>query len=427
MFQRFVSGKLMDVLSNSPVVLLHGPPECGKSMVVKALSEAAPHKNESSHEPYKYFSFRDSHTEELASRDPIRFFEQLPDYVILDHVTYSEEMFVALHNRIKADRKPGAFIFARRTGEFMREFEKKFGKELACVPMYPLAQSEVNAQTTELSFKWGTNSLLSCLLEGRVPLAVQDVKLYGEDLAKIVVDGGYPEPLQLPRDQRRDWYLAYINSIWRLQFFVMLHGIDAIPIFMSRIVEQTTTFYGVSRLSKETKMPRHMLQSLLSQLHESFITELLPVWPTNTVSRMKSKKLYMSDTGLASLMLNLDSDQLWQNRPLFEKLVENLIYLELRRQLSWMKNSNELYHCQDKGQAKVDFVIEQPDQTITGINVAAGGSVSDADFDGLRHVAARVPSFNLGVVLYDGESVMRFDEQMLAVPIRMLFENGLVE
>jgi len=135
----------------------------------------------------------------------------------------------------------------------------------------------------------------------------------------------------------------------------------------------------------------------------------------------------MSDTGLASLMLNLDSDQLWQNRPLFEKLVENLIYLELRRQLSWMKNSNELYHCQDKGQAKVDFVIEQPDQTITGINVAAGGSVSDADFDGLRHVAARVPSFNLGVVLYDGESVMRFDEQMLAVPIRMLFENGLVE
>ena len=434
MFQRFVTGKLLDVLSYSPVVFLHGPLRCGKSTVIKALSEVAPSQIEGSHFEHEYISFRDAEAEELVSRDPIGFVEQLPEYVILDHVGLAydrfwsaNKMFEALRTRIEVDRKPGAFILTGTPSYFMGEIKRALGPELACLPMYPLAQCEVNHRTVELSFKWGTNRLLSCLLEGRVPIAVQNVKLFEKDLANIVVDGGYPEALQLPIEHRREWYSAYVNAMGRLRFYMILRGIDAIPKFMSKIAEQTTSFFNLSRLSRHINMRRDMLQSLVSMLHESFFIEVLSVWPTNKVSRVKSRKLYMADTGLASLMLNLDSEQLWRNRSLFEKLVENLIFLELRRQLSWMKNPIGLYHCQDKDQGKVDFIIEQPDRSIIGINVIAGGSVSNTDFNGLRHVASRVQNFKFGVILYDGESVIPFDQRMLAVPIRMLFEDSSVE
>ena len=433
MYQRYVTSKLLDVLSYSPLVFLHGPFRCGKSTVVKALNRVAPHQTEGSRFEYQYISFQEAETLESMSRDPIGFVDQLPEHVILDDVGLAydmgwsaNKMFEALRARIERDRKPGAFVLTGKPGYFMEQIKQALGTELTCVPMYPLAQCEVNHQTTELSFKWGTNQLLSCLLDGSVPTDVRNVKSFDEDLADIVVSGGYPESLQLPIEQRSAWYSAYVNSMERLRFYMMLRGIDAMPKFISKIVEQTATFFNLSRLSRHIKMRRDILQSLVSMLHESSLIETLLVWPTNKVSRIKSRKLYVADTGVASMMLNLDSDQLWRNRPLFDKLVENLIFLELRRQLSWMKDSIGLYHCQDKDQAKVDFIIEQPDQTITGINVIAGGSVRDTDFNGLRHVASRVQKFKFGVVLYDGESVISFDQRMLAVPIRLLFENGLV-
>ena len=433
MFQRYVSGKLLDVLSNSPVVFLHGPFRCGKSTVVKALNKVAPHQTEGSRFEYEYISFQEAETLESMSRDPIGFVDQLPEHVILDDVGWAyksgwsaNKMFEAIRARIELDRKPGAFVLTGTPGDLMGQIKQALRTELTCVPMYPLAQCEVNHQTTDLSFKWGTKQLLSCLLEGSVPTAVRNVKPFEEALANIVVSGGYPEPLQLPIEQRSVWYSAYVNSMGRLRFYMMLRGFDAIPKFISKIVEQTSTFFNLSRLSRHIAMRRDILQSLVSILHESSLIEALPVWPTNKVSRVKSRKLYMADTGLACMMLNLDSDQLWENRPLLEKLVENLIFLELRRQLSWMKDPVGLYHCQDKDQAKVDFIIEQPDRTITGINVIAGGSVSDSDFNGLRHVASRVQRFNLGVVLYDGKNVIPFGSRMIAVPIRMLFENSSI-
>lgn len=427
MFQRFVTGKLLDVLSYSPVVYVHGPYRCGRSTLLQALSGMDLNEVHGSPSRYEYISLEDSSLEEFATRDPMGFVDQLPEYVILDDAWPSREMVDSIKTRIERDRDAGTIILTGSAAPLVRENLQVLGDKISWIPMHSLAQCEVNHQIPVISFQHHENRLLSCLLEGRVPNSAQSLKPLERNLAEIVASGGYPEPLQLPVDIRRQWYEEYVNALERFFLYAILRGIHAIPRFMSRIAAQTTTFFSLSRLANSVKLPRSMLHSLISMLQESYLIDSLPVWPTNKVSRVKSRKLYMADTGLACLMLNQDSEKLWQNRPLFERLVENLIYLELRRQLSWMKDSVGLYHCQDKDHAKVDFIIERSDQIITGINVTTNGSVSDADFNGLRHVASRIQGFKFGVVLYDGESVIPFDQRMLAVPIRMLFEDSSVE
>jgi len=54
----------------------------------------------------------------------------------------------------------------------------------------------------------------------------------------------------------------------------------------------------------------------------------------------------------------------------------------------------------------------------------AAKSVNDPDFHGLRKLRlAAGPSFVAGVVLYDGTAVIPFDKDLVAVPIRCLWEN----
>lgn len=52
----------------------------------------------------------------------------------------------------------------------------------------------------------------------------------------------------------------------------------------------------------------------------------------------------------------------------------------------------------------------------------AGATVTAADFSGLRKLAAAAgPRFTLGLVLYDGDTVVPFGPQLHAAPVSSLW------
>ena len=82
------------------------------------------------------------------------------------------------------------------------------------------------------------------------------------------------------------------------------------------------------------------------------------------------------------------------------------------------------YHFRDKDGVKVDIVIERGSQSVAGVEVKAAATVTQADFRGLRKLAAAAGErFAHGVVLYDGETSARFGDRLYAVPIRRLWET----
>ena len=68
-------------------------------------------------------------------------------------------------------------------------------------------------------------------------------------------------------------------------------------------------------------------------------------------------------------------------------------------------------------------MLEAPDGRLVGIEVKASGNVSSRAFSGLRALAEEQPEqFVRGLVLYDGDRIMHFDDRLVAVPYRSLWQ-----
>ena len=61
---------------------------------------------------------------------------------------------------------------------------------------------------------------------------------------------------------------------------------------------------------------------------------------------------------------------------------------------------------------------------ICGVEVKASSTVTSDDFRGLRRLAeAAGAKFAAGVVLYDGEAIVRFGDRLFAVPVSQLWSG----
>jgi predicted AAA+ superfamily ATPase len=158
-------------------------------------------------------------------------------------------------------------------------------------------------------------------------------------------------------------------------------------------------------------------------LERIFLLEQLPPWYSNRLSRLiKTPKLHLGDTGLAASLLGVDAAALANDRDLFGQLLETFVYQELRRQASWSEDAIRFYHLRDKDGYEVDVVMEREGKDVVGVEVKASATVRSRDFRALRKLKTALGErFTAGVVLYDGESAVRFADRLYAVPITALW------
>jgi predicted AAA+ superfamily ATPase len=76
-FPRYLSARLREALADTPVVLIHGPRQSGKTTLARAVGERR---------GYRYFSFDNDAARSAARQDPAGFVAGLPERSILDEV-----------------------------------------------------------------------------------------------------------------------------------------------------------------------------------------------------------------------------------------------------------------------------------------------------------------------------------------------------
>ena len=67
---RFLLPRLSEALADTPVVLIHGPRQCGKTTLARQIGDTA---------GYAYISFDDDVRRAAAVADPVGFVADLPD------------------------------------------------------------------------------------------------------------------------------------------------------------------------------------------------------------------------------------------------------------------------------------------------------------------------------------------------------------
>jgi predicted AAA+ superfamily ATPase len=132
----------------------------------------------------------------------------------------------------------------------------------------------------------------------------------------------------------------------------------------------------------------------------------------------------MSDTGIACLLLGVDTGWLAADPLLRGKMVENCVGLELLKQIECSRQRLRLYHFRTDTGAEVDFLIEAVDGTLVGIEFKASVTVTPKHFKGLRTLRSLVGNrVRRGIVLYWGEQTVPFGEGLGAQPVSALWAS----
>lgn len=410
-YPRLVRPRLEEALADTPVVLIHGPRQCGKTTLARAVGDAA---------GYAYRTFDDDTLRAAADADPVGFVAELPPRVILDEVQRVPALFTSLKAAVDHDRTPGRFLLTGSANVlFVPRLADSLAGRMETLRLHPLSRHELAAHPE------GIPTFVERLFAGDV--AGGTGPRLGDALAERVAEGGYPAALARASARRRAaWYRDYVDTLVQrdVRDLARIRSLDALPRLLSLVASQTARLINIADLAGPFQLTRPTIREYVTLLARVFLLDELPPWHSNRLSRLvKTAKLHAGDTGLACALLGLDAEGLWADRELFGQMLETFVYQELRRQASGHEDPVAFHHLRDRDGTEVDLVLERAGRHLAGVEVKAAATVRSSDFRGLRKLQEAVGDrLVAGVVLYDGEEVLPFGERLWAVPIRRLWE-----
>lgn len=406
---RNLKTQLLEAAQDTPVVLINGARQTGKSTLVKGLfsPDTVP----------DYLTMDDFATAENARAAPKSFIEGLSDRVILDEIQKVPELLPAIKEAVDRERKPGRF-FLTGSAEVLSlpKVSESLAGRVEIHTLWPFSQGEI----------LGVREAFVDAIFGKEKLPrVKSIE--APKLLKIVTTGGYPEIFRRSTESRRAaWFNSYVTTVLErdVRDLSNIEGLRSLPNLLALIASRTGGLLNMADLSRSLELTHSTLKRYLILLETVFLVIEVPAWSTNLGKRLvKSPKLYLNDTGLLCHLLGCDAAGLERNRPLFGFVFENFVVMELLKQISWSKTQPKLFHLRQLNGQEVDIVLESRRQQVVGIECKASSTVTLDDFKGLRTLREQAgDKFHRGIVLYSGSETLAFKEDLIAVPVSALWE-----
>lgn len=248
----------------------------------------------------------------------------------------------------------------------------------------------------------------------------------GEPLHVRIARGGFPEAVERTSPERRvAWFASYVSAILQrdIREIASVEGLTSMPRLLQLLATRSAGLLNYSDLARSMAMPQSTLKRYLALFESVFLTRMLPAWSTNRGSRLiKAPKLHLVDTGLAAYLLGLDAAGLAAHPHLAGPLLESFVVGELAKLVAGSSRRVRLHHFRTLANKEVDIVLEAADGGVVGIEVKAASIVDARDFAGLRALAEEAGGrFLYGVVLHTGETVASFAPNLQAAPVSMLW------
>jgi len=405
---RRLTDPLLRALADTPVVVLQGVRQCGKTTLAREIIER--------HRPATYLTFDDPSLLLSARQDPLGFIDAIEGPVVLDEVQRAPGLFPALKLAVDRDRRPGRFLL---TGSaqllLLPHVADALVGRMETATLWPFAQQEI--VTADKDF-------ISAAFSG-ARVRRPDLELSWSQLVGLVTTGGFPEAVGRASDRRSAWFAAYVSaSLDRsVRDVADIEGLTLMPRLLALIAGRTGGLISYADLARGLRVPESTVRRYVAHLEVANIVLRLPAWATNVSVRVaKSPKLHLVDSGLLAHLLGADEDRIRTQPDLLGPVVETFVVNELVRQRSFSAVRCELFHFRSRSAGEVDVVIEGPGGAVVGIEVKAAGAVQAKDARGLVTLREQIGSrFTRGFVLYAGDSVVPLGERIQAIPIAALW------
>jgi predicted AAA+ superfamily ATPase len=415
MIRRNIIDAILVALGDTPVVAIHGSRQTGKTTLAK---DAIRHGYKA-----EFATLDDLPVFATAKEDPVGFIHSLGSKAVIDEIQRIPELLLAIKATVDRDRKPGRFLL---TGSSHAMTQPAISDSLAGrienVVLWPLSQGEIAGHRDDFVDALFADDPVK-------PSARPGGPTYKgiDDLIDRITIGGFPEAVE--RDsygRRRLWFESYISTLIQrdVRELADIEGIRDMPRMLASLAGRVGGLFNAANAARDASMTGSTFRRYFALLQAVYLVHTIQPWHTRKLKRLvKSEKVYFLDTGVLANLLDITPDRLKNDRATLGPLLENFVAVELLKQITWSKSKPQLLYLRDYAGLEVDFVLEsRGGRRIVAIEVKASATVGPSDFKNMRTVADNVGSqFHRGIVLYTGDQVVPFGENLFALPMPYLW------
>jgi len=407
MFQRNISTNLTEAMADTPVVLLNGARQTGKSTLVKLYLQSV--------DDGRYVTLDDATVLTAATQDPAGFISGFDGPVVLDEVQHAPGLFPAIKVAVDSDRRPGRFLLTGSADVLLLpNLSESLAGRMEILTLWPLSASELAGSKDSFVDK----------VFSKEKISTERPKESRQKILKRITTGGYPEVILRKSARRRDaWFGSYIMTILQrdVRDLANIEHLTLLPGLLRLLAARSTSLLNYAELSRTLGLPQSTLKRYMALLETTFLAQTLQPWSANLGKRLvKSPKVILCDTGLMAHLLGID---LAEEPPahMIGALVENYVVMELKKQIGWSTTRASIFHFREQTGKEIDVILENAAGQIVAIEVKASSTVDKNDIKHLKFLRDKLGNkFVCGIVLYLGEELVSFDETIQAVPLRYL-------
>ena len=379
LIDRQLLSSIKNIFQYFSVLTLTGPRQSGKTTLCRKLFAELP-----------YYNFEDASTLSAVKYDPKAFLTKHKEGMIIDEAQRFPEIFsylqVLVDEQNFAETEKKKFIVTGSANfALMQQASQSMAGRTAILTLLPLSSQEIS---------------------NVFPEATTNLR---------ILNGGYPAIWKADDEGRNlllsNYYTTYVER--DLRSMINIKDLTQFNTFIRLCAGRIGSECNASTLAVEVGVSVPTIQSWFSILEASYIIYRLSPYHSNIGKRLvKTPKLYFYDTGLASWLMGIRSEEQLAIHPLRGNLFENMVINDFYKHFYNHGERADLYFYRDQGQHEVDLLQLLPDGTLNAYEIKSGKTFRTDYFDGL-HYLQKVLGDKLvsTAVLYDGseEQIQQID------------------
>ena len=406
LYARRIESRIAETLQDTPVVLLAGPRQAGKTTLVRQIA---------ADNGLRYLTLDDELTLLSAREDPVGMIRSL-DRAVIDEIQRAPQLLLAIKKSVDEDRRPGRFLLTGSANLMaLPTVADSLAGRMETLSLLPLSQSEIEGR----SANWIDSVFSGQILKSVAPAL-------GKLLVERVLRGGYPEAISRASAKRRStWARQYLDAIIQrdVRDIAGIEKLDQLPRLLSALAQTAGQMCNYTQLGGQVGLDGKTASRYISVFEQMYLLKRVDVWARNRLNRVvKTPKLQFIDSGLLATLLNLSTEEVQQDRTRFGNALETFVFGELLKHTTTSQGDYSLLYYRDADKYEVDVVIENAVGQLVGVEVKAAATVKQSDLRGLRKLASLAgDQFKMGILLYDGDETMPLGDGIWAAPLSTLW------
>ena len=346
MIKRVIQDKIKHLAEKFPVISVTGPRQSGKTTLIKSMFP-----------DLLYESLEDPDTRLFALSDPRKFLGN-EKKMIIDEIQRAPELFSYIQSNTDKTSLNGQYIISGSQSFLLNQhISQSLAGRVAIFNLMPLSLFELREHGFKIT-----------------------------EYEKLIFQGFYPR-LYDRNINPADFYPNYIQTYLErdVRLLQNIHDLNLFIRFLKLCAGRIGQLLNLNSLANDCGVSPNTAKSWISVLEASFVIFLLQPHFKNFNKRLvKMPKLYFIDTGLASSLLDIESENQLSTHYLRGLLFENFIISEfIKTRLNNGLRSNCYFWRDNKG-TEIDCIIENGN-LITPVEIKSGNTFNQDYFKNLNY------------------------------------------